>query len=52
MESNSVYFIRRAKEERVAAMKAAHPTARKSHRELAERYDKLAHEVGAARSSR
>ena len=36
------YFRRRAAEERVAAMKAPHPAARRAHVELAERYDAVA----------
>jgi hypothetical protein len=42
MEGDQVYFCRRAKEEREAAMKAAHPAARVRHMEMAERYDELA----------
>ena len=42
MEADFAYFSRRAREERVAAMKAPHPTARQAHIELAERYDELA----------
>lgn len=41
MESDSVYFGRRAQEERVAAMKAPHPVARQAHLELADRYHEL-----------
>ena len=33
------YFRRRASEERVAAMKAAHPKVREAHVELARLYD-------------
>jgi hypothetical protein len=42
MEGDSIYFGRRASEERIAAMKAPHPRARKAHLELADRYDDLA----------
>ncbi len=42
MESDVVYLIRRASEERVAAMRAPHPNARQSHLELAERYQEMA----------
>ena len=42
MESDAVYFGRRAKEERAAAMKATDPRAREAHLELAGRYDELA----------
>jgi hypothetical protein len=41
MERDRVYFSRRAQEERVAAMKTAHPHARRVHMELARRYDDL-----------
>ena len=42
MDRDSDYFSRRAAEEREAAMKAPHPTARQAHVELAQRYDELA----------
>ena len=42
MEGDAIYFMRRANEERLAAMKAAHPSARRAHLELAGRYDDLA----------
>jgi hypothetical protein len=42
MQSDPNYFSRRANEERVAAMKAAHPGARQAHLKLASRYEKLA----------
>jgi hypothetical protein len=35
------YFIRRAHEERTAAMRAANPNVRRSHLEMATRYDEL-----------
>lgn len=41
MEGDSIYFSRRAHEERTAAMKAAHPSARSAHLEMARRYDEL-----------
>ena len=41
MESDSVYFSRRAHEERLAAMKAPHPVARQAHLDLADRYHEL-----------
>jgi hypothetical protein len=47
MDSDGVYFARRAAEERVAAMKTAHPIARKTHLELASRYDELARAIDA-----
>jgi hypothetical protein len=42
MEGDHIYFSRRAQEERRAALKAPHPTARQAHLELAGRYDELA----------
>jgi hypothetical protein len=42
MESDATYFRRRALEERLAAVKAENPNARRAHRELAARYDDLA----------
>jgi F0F1-type ATP synthase gamma subunit len=42
MEGDSLYFSRRANEERVAAMKAAHPNARQAHLNLARQYEELA----------
>ena len=42
MEADHLYFCRRAKEEREAAMKAAHPAARVRHVEMADRYDEMA----------
>jgi hypothetical protein len=48
LECDHDYFLRRAAEEREAAEHAAHPIARLSHLELAERYD----DVAAATSGR
>jgi hypothetical protein len=42
MESDATYFRGRALEERLAAVKADNPNARRAHRELAARYDDLA----------
>ena len=42
MDGDVVYLIRRASEERAAAMRARHPNARQSHLELAERYQEMA----------
>ena len=42
MHGDANYFIRRANEERLAAMKAAHPSARQAHLKMAARYDELA----------
>jgi hypothetical protein len=47
MKGDANYFSRRANEERVAAMKAAHPSARRSHLEMAERYAELASAISA-----
>jgi hypothetical protein len=42
MQSDVAYLMRRASEERTAAMRAPHPNARQSHRELAARYQEMA----------
>jgi hypothetical protein len=42
MEADTVYFARRASEEREAAMKSLHPAARAAHLDMAARYDDLA----------
>jgi hypothetical protein len=42
MDGDAIYFGRRAREEREAALKCSHPRARQSHLDLAERYDELA----------
>lgn len=42
MQGDAIYFEQRANEERVAAMRAPHPSARQAHLEMAERYDDLA----------
>lgn len=47
MEGDAFYFARRASQEREAAMKAAHPTARQAHLELAAQYEDLAHSITA-----
>lgn len=47
MEGDATYFVRRAAEERAAAMKCAHGAARSAHLELAKRYDELAGSVAA-----
>jgi uncharacterized protein (DUF2461 family) len=39
MEAENLYLNRRAIEERLAAMRAAHPRARKAHLDLAEHYE-------------
>lgn len=47
MEADFEYFSRRAHEEREAAMRAAHPSAREAHLEMAARYDDLAKALDA-----
>src|SRR4051794_35426537 len=42
MESDHDYFLRRAAEEREAAERTAHPVARQSHLDLADRYEDVA----------
>ena len=42
MEGDAGYFARRAKEERDASSRAAHPNARQAHVEMAQRYEDLA----------
>lgn len=42
MESDRLYFFRRAEEERAAGAAAAGVEAREAHMELARRYDNLA----------
>jgi hypothetical protein len=39
MESDRVYYLRRAAEERAAALVAPHPKAREAHLEMAAGYD-------------
>jgi hypothetical protein len=41
MESDVIYFSRRAGEERQAAMRAEHPGVRQAHLDMAQRYDDL-----------
>ena len=47
MEDDFAYYRRRAVDERVAAMKAAHLTARQAHLDLADRYEDLATQIEA-----
>jgi len=47
MEADFNYFSRRAREEREAAMKADHPSARRAHRDLADRYAELSSAIEA-----
>jgi hypothetical protein len=46
METDAVYFRRRAREEREAALSAAHEGARQAHLDMARRYDRLAAGIG------
>lgn len=47
MEGDTVYFRRRASEERTAAMYTRHPRARKAHIDMAERYEDLVRAIAA-----
>lgn len=47
MEDDFAYYRRRAADERVAAMKAAHLAARQAHLDLADRYEDLATQIEA-----
>jgi hypothetical protein len=47
MESDAIYFRRRALEERLAALRARHLQARQRHLEMAERYDDLVRALSA-----
>jgi hypothetical protein len=45
MESDAVFFTRRAREEVLAASKADHPRARQAHLQMAARYADLARAI-------
>ena len=47
MESDSVYFFRRARQERDAARKAIHPDARQAHLAMALRFETLSEAIAA-----
>jgi len=47
MESDVLYFGRRAGEERRAALQAAHPGVRQAHLDMAQRYDDLVSAIAA-----
>ncbi len=47
MESDRIYFRRRALEERTAASHTRHSRARQAHVEMAERYENLVHAMVA-----
>lgn len=51
MESDASYFRNRASEERTAALQARHSRARRSHLELAERYEDLVRAIAARAQS-
>ena len=51
MAGDVAYLIRRASEEREAAMRAAHPKARQSHLQLAARYQEMADAITARERS-
>lgn len=48
MESDRVYYERRAAEERARAMSAPHPKAREAHLEMASSYDQRLGEIAAS----
>jgi hypothetical protein len=45
MTGDAGYFVRRASQEKAAAMKAVHPTARQAHLEIAQRFEELARSI-------
>lgn len=47
MENDLTYFQRRASQERVAALHAAHPRARQAHLDMAREYDHLIRRLAA-----
>jgi hypothetical protein len=47
MESDSIYFFRRARQEREAARRAVHPEARQAHLAMARRFDSLSEAIAA-----
>ena len=47
MQSDAVYFSRRAHEERAVAREASRAKAREAHLQMAERYDELAAAIAA-----
>jgi hypothetical protein len=50
MESDAVYFGRRAQEERETGLKSADARARQAHLEMADRYDELVLALDGAQS--
>jgi hypothetical protein len=51
METNRTYFMRRAAQERSAASRSTHATARKAHEKMAERYQELVQSADPPQSS-
>jgi hypothetical protein len=47
MDTDATYFFSPAREERAAAAKAAHPTARDAHLDMANRYEEFASAIDA-----
>lgn len=47
MENDAAYFARRAGEERVAALKCTNQHARRTHLDMAKRYDELVRANGS-----
>lgn len=45
MESDTLYFLRRARQERRAAISASHPDARNAHLTMALRFEELAEAI-------
>ncbi|GAC1425953.1 MAG: hypothetical protein NVSMB6_26470 [Burkholderiaceae bacterium] len=48
MESDDLYFSRRARQERQAAMRATHSVARQAHFLMAQRFDQVAEAIAIA----
>ena len=48
MEGDTIYFRRRASEERTAALQARHVQVRHAHLQMAERYEDLVREIAAS----
>jgi len=51
MENNRTYFMRRAAQERSAASRSTHATARQAHEKMAERYQELVQTDSVERST-
>jgi hypothetical protein len=48
MECDTLYFRRRARQERQAAIRASHPGARDAHLQMADRFDELSEAIEAS----